>query len=170
MDMQKLRLREVTVNDGPEGLRFLQDIVNEEGIMVAPAPKDIDASSFPKWLQAKADTAKGLNMPEGFVPCTTYWVMLGEKIIGLANIKHELNDFLRKKGGHIGLSLAKEYRGRGVGFATAKLLIERARTEFGIGDILMTNEPENIASRKLCEKLGAELTDIDEHCHYWIRK
>ena len=22
----------------------------------------------------------------------------------------------------------------------------------------------------MCEKLGAELTDIDEHCHYWIRK
>ena len=51
-----------------------------------------------------------------------------------------------------------------------KLLIEKARTEFGIEDILFTNEPENIASRQMCEKLGAELTDIEEHCHYWLKK
>ena len=79
------------------------------------------------------------------------------------------NDFLRKKGGHLGLSLAKEYRGKGLGYKTTLLLIDKARSEFGIDDILLTNEPDNIASRKLCEKLGAELTDIDEHCHYWIR-
>ena len=166
---KKLWLRELTENDGLDGLKYLQDIVNEEGIMVAPAPKDIDETTYPEWLKTKADTAKGINMPEGYIPCTTYWVMLDDKIIGLANIKHYLNDFLRKKGGHLGLSLAKEYRGKGLGYKTTLLLIDKARSEFGIDDILLTNEPDNIASRKLCEKLGAELTDIDEHCHYWIR-
>ena len=73
------------------------------------------------------------------------------------------------RGGHLGLSLAKGYRGKGIGYKTMSMLIEKARSEFGIGDILITNEPENTASRKLCEKLGAELTDTDEHCHYWIR-
>ena len=165
----ELWLRELTENDGLEGLRFLQELVNEEGIMVAPAPKDIDESSYPSWLRAKVDTARGINLPEGFIPCTTYWVMLGDKVIGFANIKHYLNDALRKKGGHIGLALAKEYRGKGLGVQTAKLLIEKARNEYGIGEVLLTNEPENMASRRMCEKLGAELTDIDEHCHYWVR-
>ena len=167
---ENLWLKELTENDGIEGLRYLQNIVNEEGIMVAPAPKDIDETTYPKWLKEKADTAKGINMPEGYIPCTTYWVMLDDKIVGLANIKHYLNDYLRKKGGHLGLSLAKEYRGKGIGYKATKLLIEKARNDFGIEDILLTNEPENTASRKLCEKLGAELTDIDEHCHYWIKK
>ena len=108
----EIHLREVTVDDSAEGLRFLQDIVREEDIMVAPAPKDIDESTYPGWLRIKADTAKGLNMPEGYVPCTTYWVIYENRIIGLANIKHYLNNFLRKKGGHIGIALAKEYRGR----------------------------------------------------------
>ena len=166
----EIHLREVTVDDSAEGLRFLQDIVREEDIMVAPAPKDIDESTYPGWLRIKADTAKGLNMPEGYVPCTTYWVIYENRIIGLANIKHYLNNFLRKKGGHIGIALAKEYRGRGIGYDTARLLVEKARSEFGIEDILMTNEPGNTASRRLCEKLGAELTDTDEHCHYWLRK
>lgn len=169
MVKENLWLKEVTENDGLEGLKYLQDIVNEEGIMVAPAPKDINEATYPQWLKTKADTAKGINMPEGYIPCTTYWVMLDDKIIGLANIKHYLNDFLRKKGGHLGLSLAKEYRGKGIGYETTLLLIDKARSEFGIDDILLTNEPDNVASRKLCEKLGAELTDIDEHCHYWIR-
>ena len=35
---------------------------------------------------------------------------------------------------------------------------------------ILSNEPENIVSRNMCERLGAELTDIDEHCHYWLRK
>ena len=166
---EELYLKELTENDGLDGLKYLQDIVNEEDIMVAPAPKDIDETTYPKWLKEKADTANGINMPEGYVPCTTYWVMLNDKIIGLANIKHYLNDYLRKKGGHIGLSLAKEYRGKGYGYKVTLLLIDKARKEFGIDDILLTNEPDNIASRKLCEKLGAELTDISEHCHYWIR-
>ena len=167
---QELCLKEITYNDSLEGLKFLQELVNEEGIMVAPAPKDINENTYGDWLQSKADMAKGINLPEGFIPCTTFWVMLDDKIIGLANIKHYLNDFLRKKGGHIGLSIAKDYRRKGLGLKTTKLLIEKARNEFGIQDILFTNEPENIASRNMCEKLGAELTDIEEHCHYWLKK
>lgn len=167
---KNLYLREVSYNDNVEGLLFLQELVNEDGIMVAPAPKDIDESTYSTWLQSKEDMAKGINLPEGFIPCTTYWVILDNKIIGLANIKHYLNDFLRKKGGHIGLSIAKDYRGKGLGLRAAKLLIEKVRSEFGIEDILFTNEPKNIVSRNMCEKLGAELTDIDEHCHYWLRK
>ncbi len=170
MDDDRLWLRELTENDGLDGLKYLQDIINEEGIMVSPAPKDIDETTYPEWLKTKADTAKGINMPEGYIPCTTYWVMLNDKIIGLANIKHYLNDHLRKTGGHLGLSIAKDYRRKGYGLKAAKLLIEKARDEFNIEDILLTNEPDNIPSRKMCEKLGAELTDIDEHCHYWIRK
>ena len=96
--------------------------------------------------------------------------MLDDKIIGLANIKHYLNDSLRKKGGHLGLSLAKEYRRKGIGYRVVKILIEKARDEFKIDDILLTNDPTNVASRKLCEKIGAELSDVDEHCHYWIKK
>ena len=85
-----LRLREVTENDGADGLRLLQGLVGEEGVMVAPAPKDIDENTYPDWLKTKADTAKGFNLPAGFVPCTTYWLTLGNAVIGLANIKHYL--------------------------------------------------------------------------------
>lgn len=165
-----LYLREVSINDELDGLYFLQDLMNEEGIMVSPAPKDINELTYLKWLKEKVDTAKGINLPNDYIPCTTYWVILDNKIIGLANIKHYLNDFLRKKGGHIGLSIAKDYRRKGLGLKATKLLIEKARNEFGIEDILFTNDPANIASRNMCEKLGAELTDIDEHCHYWLRK
>ena len=38
----KIWLKEITNSDNLEGLRLLQEIVNEEGVMVAPAPKDID--------------------------------------------------------------------------------------------------------------------------------
>ena len=59
MNDEKLWLRELTENDGLDGLKYLQDIVKEEGIMVAPAPKDIDETTYPEWLKTKANTAKG---------------------------------------------------------------------------------------------------------------
>ena len=92
-------------------------------------------------------------MPEGYVPCTTYWVIYENRIIGLANIKHYLNNFLRKKGGHIGIALAKEYRGRGIGYDTARLLVEKARSEFGIEDILMKRTREH-SEQKALRKAG----------------
>ena len=165
----RIWLREVTANDGTEGLRLLQKLVREEGAMVSPAPADIDEGMYPAWLREKADTAKGIDLPEGYVPCTTYWIMCGDRIIGIGNIKHRLNDDLRKKGGHIGIALAADMRRKGYGYTAAKLLVEKARSEFGIGDILMTTDPSNTASRRLCEKLGAELVDTDGHCHYLIK-
>ena len=99
MNKDRLWLREVTTEDNFEGLYFLQDLVNEKGIMFAPAPKGIDENSYGDWLQTKMNVANGVNMPDEFIPCTTYWVMLNDKIIGLANIKHYLNDNLRKKVG-----------------------------------------------------------------------
>ena len=53
-----LCLKEVRHDDSVEGLKFLQELVNEEGIMVAPAPKDIDESSYGTWLKAKEDMGK----------------------------------------------------------------------------------------------------------------
>ena len=46
MNKDRLWLREVTTEDNFEGLYFLQDLVNEKGIMVAPAPTDIDENSY----------------------------------------------------------------------------------------------------------------------------
>ena len=167
---QELWLRELSISDDLEGLKFLKELVNEKGIREFPAPRNINENSYGVWLQSKVDMAKGIKLPKGFIPCTTYWVMLDNKIIGIANIKHYLNEYLRKEGGHIGLAIAKDYRGRGIGLKTAKLLVEKARNEFGIEDILFTNNPENTASRNMCENLGAELTDVDGHCHYWLKK
>ena len=74
-------------NDNNEGLRFLQELVNKEGIMVALAPKDINEDTYGEWLKTKVNVANGVNMPEGFIPCTTYWVVLDNKIICLDKTK-----------------------------------------------------------------------------------
>ena len=65
MDNEKLWLKELTENDGLDGLKYLQEILTEEGIMVEPAPKDINETTYPNWLKTKADASKGINLPNG---------------------------------------------------------------------------------------------------------
>ena len=97
--------------------RFGSEIYSSGMELIENADVDVVDICVPTYLHAelaiaamkkgKVDMAIGDNLPLGYVPCTTYWVMLDNKIIGLANIKHYLNDYLRKKVGILDYQLLK---------------------------------------------------------------
>lgn len=52
-------------------------------------------------IQFLANNEKGINLPTGWVPDSTYWLINEEnRILGVVNIRHELTDFLLTRGGH----------------------------------------------------------------------
>ena len=56
------------------------------------------------WLEKCNDHRRGINLPEGFVPATQY-ICIREKdnkLVGMLQIRHYLNEFLLNYGGHIG--------------------------------------------------------------------
>lgn len=57
--------------------------------------------------------------PAGHVPSTTLWWAGGDEYLGRIQLRHELNDFLREYGGHIGYDVAPQHRRQG--HATAML-------------------------------------------------
>ncbi len=63
--------------------------------------------------------------------------------------------------GHIGYGVWKEYRGHHYAAKACRLLMEIARS-FGLDHLMITCDPDNLASRKTCEALGAELLGIVE--------
>ncbi len=54
------------------------------------------------YLKTLSDYRTGLNLPEGRVPQTFLVADVAGEIAGRTSIRHELNEFLEREGGHIG--------------------------------------------------------------------
>ena len=121
-----------------------------------------DPDKYDGWkdsiFQRCEDNSKGINLPEGYVPMTTFWLVDGKNYIGSGNIRHRLSESLKNFGGHIGYFIRKEYWGKGYGTLQLKLLLEKAR-ELGIKKVLLTCDVDNIASTRVMEKNGGKRLD-----------
>ena len=61
--------------------------------------------------------------------------------------------------GHIGYGVDKAYRGHGYAARSCRLLLPLAQTH-GLEPLWITCNPDNIPSRRTCERLGAVLEEI----------
>ena len=87
------------------------------------------------------------------------------EIMGYINFRCGHIDGYHQKlryGGHIGYRVNEEYRGNGYAARSVKLLLPFAKLHSDIiGDIIwITCNPNNIASRKSCERAGGKLVEI----------
>lgn len=129
--------------------------------------------SMSDYLQECIDMSQGINLPKGFVPQTTFWMLVNDKVIGTIRVRHYLNDFLRTMGGHIGYYVKPSARGNGY----AKQALELALPELaklGEDKALITVNPENHASIKTVLSCGGVYTETftndtgDKFNHYWV--
>ncbi|MBO4646919.1 MAG: GNAT family N-acetyltransferase [Lentisphaeria bacterium] len=103
----------------------------------------------------------GIGLAPGIVPSVTYWIRSGDRIIGAANIRPELNDALRDYGGHLGLVIRPGERGKGYGWGILPQLAELARG-LGVRELLLTCEGSNRASLRHLESIpGARQESAD---------
>lgn len=114
---------------------------------------------FESYIKQYEDEAKGINLPEGYVPHTVYWLVDDEGYIGRLDIRHRLNDFLRDFGGHIGYDIRPTRRRQGLGKLILKLGLEKAK-QLGIKDVVITCDLDNIGSRKIIEANGGQFIEV----------
>lgn len=95
------------------------------------------------------------------------------QLVGRVSIRHELNEFLTARGGHIGYGVRPAHRRRGYAGEILRQSLVVARAA-GVGDVLITCDEDNVASRKVIERHGGEFEDarIDDEGtsirRYWI--
>ena len=91
---------------------------------------------------------------------TFLFAFVGSRIVGRVSIKHSLNDFLERFGGHIGYVVVPEFRRLGYATAMLRLAIQFARQRLGLTRILLTCRDDNIGSIRTIEKNGGTLESI----------
>ena len=86
---------------------------------------------------------------DGTVPDSTFFLLDEERniLLGAVNIRHYLNDYLLKYGGHIGDGIRPSERNKGYGTLLVNLSINKCK-ELGINNILMVCDKQNIYSSK----------------------
>ena len=105
-------------------------------------------------LVRECDEAQGRNLPEGYVPTSTYWLVRnGRDVVARSTLRHRLNAHLEHEGGHIGYSVRPSDRRRGYGTAVCRLTLAKARA-LGLARVLITCDDDNIASARVIEKNG----------------
>ena len=112
------------------------------------------------------NNSKGIDLPEGHVPGTEYFLWDDDEIVGLFRIRHELNDFLRAGAGHIGYGIKKEYRGKGYATKGLALTIEKAKEIIKEDEIYMSVHKDNPASLQVQLKNGAYIHHEDNKEYY----
>ena len=131
-----------------------------------------NASSFEEWFEACEDNSAEETVRDGLVPATTLLALDGDKLVGMIDIRHRLNEYLMQVGGHIGYSVRKSERCKGYATEMLKLGTSIAN-DLGIRRVLVTCDKDNIASSKVIIKNGGvlenEVNDTDRIVQrYWI--
>jgi predicted acetyltransferase len=130
--------------------------------------------SFLDYLTLLDKNENGINLPTGIVPDTVLAGFVGDDLVGRLAIRHQLNDFLLKIGGHIGYGVLPEFRKKGYATEMLRQSLPMAK-ELGIDRALVTCDDTNIGSIKTIEACGGILENKLEQPdakplkrRYWI--
>ena len=99
--------------------------------------------------------SEGIDLPDGYVPDTYFFLWDDDKIVGLFKIRHCLNDFLRNGPGHVGYGILPEYRGKGYAKKGLFLAIEKCKELIKEDEIFLSVNKDNPASLIVQLKCGA---------------
>ena len=112
---------------------------------------------------ARTDQSGTVLLPTGEtvpkVPFSVFWLVEDDGFIGQLNLRHELNDYLRQWGGHVGFAIRPCRRRQGYGRLILALGLEECRCR-GMERILVTCLEDNRASARIIEANGGVLENV----------
>ena len=150
-----ITLKRPTKEYESEALAFKQEFI-ENGETTINGSELLDQmDSYDEWLKSITDNVSPETVNPSWVVTDTYFAFdENGSIVGIIDLRHELNDFL-KDFGNCGYSVRPSERRKGYATEMLKLIIERAR-QIGMDRLQLSVEPTNEASVKTITKNGGK--------------
>ncbi|MGP1597628.1 GNAT family N-acetyltransferase [Peptoanaerobacter stomatis] len=129
--------------------------------------------NFEEWYRLILQNSSEDTVKKGWVPASTFIAVdENDEIVGMIDIRHRLNDFLFKQGGHIGYSVRKSQRRKGYATKMMSMALDVCKS-LRIEKCLITCDKSNIASARTIMKSGGLLENEIIDCEktisrYWI--
>lgn len=131
----------------------------DSGEKIVPMASARAEMSFDDFLKRMRERGTDEIREKGLVPATLYFLVDEKnKICGALDIRHELNEYLEKFGGHIGYGIAPSERKKGYGKIQLKLGLEKAK-KIGLKKVLITCDDNNVSSARTIEACGGIYND-----------
>ncbi len=152
---EKVLLVKPTVSLEKEYLDFYQEW-KASGEDMIPWVIEKDPTDFQGMVQFLLNNEKGINLPEGWVRDSTYWLVNeSNRVLGAVNIRHALTERLFNCGGHIGYGVRPSERRKGYATKILAMSLEKTR-ELGIEKVLVVCDAVNTASERTIVKNGGK--------------
>ena len=156
--MTNMYLEEPSIMRKEQAINYINEfIVNDSKINgVGSLDKFLEEQSYEDWLEFCENVKTKDKANElGKVPSNTYFLIRKEdnKLIGMINFRYELNEYLKRIGGHIGYGIAPSERKKGYGKVQLYLCLLKAK-EKALDKVMVTCDITNTASAKTIEALG----------------
>ena len=113
-----------------------------------------------------------------YVPNQTLWIVDDNKVVGMFDLRLQLNEHLMQRGGNLAYQIAPLYRGKKAILNSYPSLCEYIKSHYGFDRILITCDERNVLSHKVIlslffnfsgEKLPpVKISDTETQIRYWI--
>lgn len=170
--MINLALVEPTISLKEQYINMMEEWEKSEEKLI-PFVLRYDYSSFENMVEQLVQLRDKPELVERSVKSSTFWLIKdGIQLIGVVNIRHELDEYLRNIGGHIGFGIRPSQRRKGYATELLRLaLIESSR--LGLQKALVTCDYDNVGSAKTIINNGGVLdseivVDGVKIQRYWI--
>ena len=110
-------------------------------------------------LELRCVERRPADPSKGYVPVYLFELRVAGNRVGSIQLRVGNTRELELYGGHFGFGVDPEHRAHGYAAHACRLLLPLARRH-GLRTLWITCNPENIASRRTCERIGAELVEI----------
>ena len=165
----KIELKQLSIKMGQPEYDMLQGIVDGENGFSNPAYK-LSKNEYKKWLEKENNYSKGKELPEGWIPATTYLLYIDEIPVGYGRVRHSSSEYLENVigAGNLGYAISKQYRGKGYGNLLFKELLNKCK-DFGYTEIKLFPYKDNEATVRIMLKNGGEIIGEFKETKHIIR-
>lgn len=154
-----IELKQLSVDNGIAEYDMLQEIdANEYGFK--NEANGLSHDEYKAWLIKEENYSKAQELPENWIPQTTYFLYINAQPVGIARIRHHSSELLERQGvGNFGYGIAKPYRGKGYGNLLFAETMKKCKI-YGYTSVKSFVHIDNIASNKVFQNNGAQLTGV----------